>query len=132
SIKERIVSLILVVIFLLSMNVNFLNKIWHGMQYPIWYPYRFSFVVSFFIVLNGFRSWMKTKAFPLWLACVIIILQTISALYVLDYEFSFVIPLQVLVTAVFMVVMLVLLLLKENNYSWMPLLLLIITVIEMS
>lgn len=130
--KERVVALLLTIFFFFSMNVNILNKAWHGMQYPIWYPYRFSFVVSFFFILNGFRSLQKIKTIPLWFACSLLILQTISALYVLQEEFSFVIPLQVLVTAVFLIVVLVLFLLREKDYEWMPALLLVITIIEMS
>lgn len=130
--KERFISSILVLFFLLSMNVNFLNKVWHGMQYPIWYPYRFSFVVAFFFVLNGFRSVQRMKFIPLWFACTLLVLQTISALYVLKEDFSFVIPLQVLITSLFVIGTLVVLLLMESNYTWIPYVLLFMTIIEMS
>lgn len=130
--KERIISLFITVFFFASMNVKFLNKVWHAFQYPIWYPYRFSFVVCFFFILNGFRSIQRTKSFPLWFACTLLILQTGSALYVLEESFDFVIPIQVLATVSLLIVTLVLLLLREKSYSWMPYVLLLVTAVEMS
>lgn len=130
--KERIISFLITVFFFASMNIKFLNKIWHAFQYPIWYPYRFSFVVCFFLILNGFRSTQRTKSFPLWFACLLLILQTGSALYVLEKNFDFVIPTQVLATGILLIITLVLLLLRENSYKWMPYVLLLITTIEMS
>ncbi|UJF14894.1 YfhO family protein [Jeotgalibaca sp. MA1X17-3] len=130
--KERIVSFFITVFFFASMNIKFLNKVWHAFQYPIWYPYRFSFVVCFFLILNGFRSAQKTKSFPLWFACTLLVLQTGSALYVLEKDFDFVIPIQVLATGILLILTLVLLLLRENSYKWMPYVLLLITAVEMS
>ncbi|WP_282800999.1 YfhO family protein [Secundilactobacillus kimchicus] len=42
----------LLVTFFLGLSLCFdpLNLIWHGLQYPIWYPYRFSFVVCFWLI----------------------------------------------------------------------------------
>lgn len=130
--KERITAFLITVFFFFSMNIKFLNKIWHGFQYPIWYPYRFSFVVSFFFLLNGFRSIQKNRSFPLWFACFLLILQTGSALYVLGEDFDFVIPLQVFVTVLFLILTLVLLLLREDNRYWVPILLLLVTTAEMT
>ena len=130
--KERFIALLLTAFLFVSMDVKFLNKIWHGFQYPIWYPYRFSFVASFFFVLNGFRSIQKFRGIPLWFACSLLILQTGSALYVLQEKFEFVIPIQVLATCLFLIGILILLLLREKKYTWMPYVLLLITAVEMS
>lgn len=130
--REKLTSVILVIIFFLSMNSQYLNKIWHGFQNPIWYPYRFSFLVCFFFILNGYRSIKKLDSFPLTFACLLLLAQTASALYVLDFNFDFVIPIQVLVTALFLIAMIILLLLKEVNYKWMPIVLLLLVSIEMT
>lgn len=132
SLKERMVALAVTVFFFLSMNVQILNKAWHGFQNPIWYPYRFSFVVCFFFILNGFRSIQKNKSFPLSFACLLLILQTGSALYVLEQDFEFVIPIQVLTTVLFLIFVLVLFLVRESAYKWMPYVLLLTAVVEMS
>lgn len=59
--KERLAALFITSFFVFSMNISAMNKIWHAMQYPNWYPYRFSFVVSFFLLLLGYRSFTKLK-----------------------------------------------------------------------
>ncbi|MDO5014351.1 MAG: YfhO family protein [Clostridia bacterium] len=46
--KASVFSLIL--ILFLSMNINFLNFIWHGLHFPNDLPYRFSFIYSFVLV----------------------------------------------------------------------------------
>ena len=130
--KERFIALLITVFLFLSMNVNILNKVWHGMQYPIWYPYRFSFVVSFFFILNGFRALQKLNSLSLWFACALLLLQTLSAIYVLGEDFSFVIPLQVLISTIIIILVLTLLLLWENKYDWLPYALILIAVVELS
>ena len=130
--KERATAFIITGIFIISMNVDILNKVWHAFQNPAWYPYRFSFVVCFFFILNGFRSLNKSKAIPLWFAVTLLVLQTASALYVLEQDFSFLEPIQVLVTTLLLVLVLVLLLLKDMKYRWLPYTLVTIAVVEMS
>jgi uncharacterized membrane protein YfhO len=130
--KERIVSLLLTVFFFLAMNVQFINKLWHAGQYPIWYPYRFSFTICFFFLLNGFRSLQKSKVFPLPLACSILVVSAVSAIYVIKKGFAFLEPAQVLASSILVVLFLIFLMLRENNYKWMPYLLLFLTVAEMT
>ncbi|AMB98921.1 hypothetical protein AWM75_02440 [Aerococcus urinaehominis] len=59
---ERLTALIIVSFLLLSMNLKALDMVWHGFQYPIWYPYRFSFVFVFMVALLGFRSLLLKPA----------------------------------------------------------------------
>ncbi|KAA9235100.1 YfhO family protein [Aerococcus mictus] len=54
--QEKLMSFFVLTFLLLSMNVKALNLIWHGFQYPIWYPYRFSFVFSFFVLYLAYRT----------------------------------------------------------------------------
>ncbi len=55
SLKERIVSLFVVIFFILSFVVNQLNYIWHGMNTPAMVYYRFSFLFSFVLVVLAYR-----------------------------------------------------------------------------
>ena len=48
--KTRIVSLVITAFLILSLCFEPLDLLWHGMQFPVWYPYRFSFVVSFWMI----------------------------------------------------------------------------------
>ena len=100
--KERFTSLALTALFFLAMNVQFLNKIWHAGQYPIWYPYRFSFTVCFFFLLNGFRALRSYRPFPFSLACCLLIANAATAIYVLKKDFEFLEPVQVLIRQSFL------------------------------
>lgn len=130
--KERLVSLFILIVLFLSMNVNYLNKVWHGFQYPIWYPYRFSFVVSFFLLLIGFRSLQRMQSFPLSFAVFLLLLQVGSAIYVLDKSFDFVLPLQVLATVLLLITVLVLFMMREKGSPWVPYVLLGLVAVEMT
>lgn len=47
---RRWMALIITFVLLLSLCFQPLDLVWHAMQFPIWYPYRFSFVVSFWLI----------------------------------------------------------------------------------
>ena len=51
SLRKKISTLIVFVIFIASFCFSGLDKIWHGFQIPNMYPARYSFVVSFFAIL---------------------------------------------------------------------------------
>lgn len=40
----------------LSISWAPLDLLWHGMQYPVWYPYRFSFVICFWAIILAWRA----------------------------------------------------------------------------
>lgn len=61
--RERITALLIMAFLVLSMNIKWLTVLWHGMQYPVWYEYRFSWLFSFFAVLLAYRA-MMTKSKP--------------------------------------------------------------------
>ncbi|WP_235786770.1 YfhO family protein [Secundilactobacillus oryzae] len=48
--RTRIAGAIFTVFLALSLFFQPLDLIWHAMQFPIWYPYRFSFVVIFWLI----------------------------------------------------------------------------------
>ncbi|WP_320164822.1 YfhO family protein [uncultured Trichococcus sp.] len=130
--KERFTSFALTVLFFLAMNVQFLNKIWHAGQYPIWYPYRFSFTVCFFFLLNGFRALRSYRPFPFALACCLLIANAATAIYVLKKDFEFLEPVQVLITAIISVLVLVLLMLRDQPRKWLTYALLFVVTAEMT
>lgn len=48
--KQKVANGILLVFLILSLSFNPLVLIWHMGQFPIWYPGRFSFILSFFLL----------------------------------------------------------------------------------
>lgn len=54
--RERIVGGVLVGFLFLSMYIRPLDMLWHGGQMPNWLPYRYSFLISFLLVLFGAQA----------------------------------------------------------------------------
>lgn len=50
TLKSRITAGLITLFLVTSLCFEPLDLLWHGMQFPIWYPYRFSFVVSFWLI----------------------------------------------------------------------------------
>ena len=48
--KEKLASGAILLFLVLSFWVEGLDTIWHGMKAPVWFPYRYSFLVSFWIL----------------------------------------------------------------------------------
>ena len=51
ALKNKILSIILLAILFLSMKINIINLLWHGLKAPRGYPYRYSFVFIFMLIL---------------------------------------------------------------------------------
>lgn len=50
KLSARLGALLITVFLVLSLCFEPLDLLWHGLQFPVWYPYRFSFLVSFWIL----------------------------------------------------------------------------------
>ncbi|WP_461224457.1 YfhO family protein [Lacticaseibacillus suihuaensis] len=62
--QERLVAGIWSLFLLLSVMYEPLDLLWHGMQFPVWYPYRFSFVIVFWVIQLGWRELALHPAGP--------------------------------------------------------------------
>lgn len=60
--REKIGAAVVFIILFLSMWLQFLNLVWHGFNYNIGYPYRYSFVVSFFVLTLAYKSFYLMEA----------------------------------------------------------------------
>ncbi|MBR1704450.1 MAG: YfhO family protein [Clostridia bacterium] len=59
--KEKVASLLLIGVLVLSFDFNSLNYIWHGFHFPNDLPYRQSFVYVFFLLTLAFRTVTKLR-----------------------------------------------------------------------
>ncbi len=59
--REKIASGILIVFFILCFNMSTIDMFWHGMQRPNWLNYRYSFMLIFFILILGTKTFDKIK-----------------------------------------------------------------------
>ena len=63
SIKEKAMHIGLLLVLLLSMNINYANYVWHGFHFPNDLPYRFSFMYSFVLLIMAFKAFNDIKDF---------------------------------------------------------------------
>lgn len=130
KLKEKIVSLSLIVFFILSFVINQLNYIWHGMNTPAMVYYRFSFLFSFVLVTLAYRMFCKIDTISKkgYIASGIILMLYLAASFIFQRKIS------VAVTAVAVVVLFVGIALYRKGkikYRLMSVLLCLFVVCEM-
>ncbi len=66
SLKEKIVDVSLILFMLVSCIIRQLDYIWHGFHFTNMIPYRFSYLISFVIVVMAFRAFMLIDFSSCW------------------------------------------------------------------
>lgn len=66
SLKEKIVDLCLILFMFLSCIIRQLDYIWHGFHFTNMIPYRFSYLISFVLVVMAFRAFMLIDRTSMW------------------------------------------------------------------
>lgn len=61
KLKEKLVSLGLLLFMFLSCIIRQLDYIWHGFHFTNMIPYRFSYLISFVIIVMAFRAFMNIE-----------------------------------------------------------------------
>jgi len=56
--SARISAIVLFVFLILSMWIAPLNRMWTGFRDPIWFPYRYVYLISFFVILLGYEGFV--------------------------------------------------------------------------
>ena len=59
--KEKIASGLFLLFIIGNLYISLLNVIWHGLNQPIGFPYRYSFIVSFMIILLSYKGLISMK-----------------------------------------------------------------------
>lgn len=74
KIREKIVSLLMLALVIVSCNMNILNYIWHGFHATNQLPYRFSFIFSFVLIASAYRAYdiMTKEKFRLYFPLLLI------------------------------------------------------------
>ncbi len=65
--KKKIPMLILIAFFIASYQINVLNFIWHGMNYPDSLPARQSFIYIFVLLMMGYEAFLYIREQNRWL-----------------------------------------------------------------
>lgn len=62
KLKEKLVSAGIISIMLISFHINTFNLIYHGFNEPVGFLYRYSFTLSFLLILIAYRSFIYLKS----------------------------------------------------------------------
>lgn len=118
SVKEKIGTLYVFGIFFISIVHKFTNQLWHMGQSPAGFFYRFSFLISFMIIILAFRYFVrddKVNYLHLFLIASILLLG-ITIVYPQDY--SFLEPVQMQLTSLFLGLVIIGLL-PQSGWKWL-------------
>ncbi|WP_208421915.1 YfhO family protein [Latilactobacillus fragifolii] len=131
--QERFVALLVTIFLGVSMCYEPLDLLWHGMQFPVWYPYRFSYVVSFWLIVLAVQRLHYQPRFS-WYQLLLPFLMLMAAYgYTAKHlkHFTALSPTQINVSIAFLLMTCLLLLLKRPLKRYYPLLLILCVVGEM-
>ena len=66
KLKEKIVDVCLILFMIISCVIRQLDYIWHGFHFTNMIPYRFSYLISFVLVVMAFRAFMLIDFASYW------------------------------------------------------------------
>ena len=83
--QTRLVAFFITAFLVVSMMYAPLNLMWHGFQFPVWYPYRFSYVFSFWVIWLAASVWSPTLRFS-WTQLGSLFILAVAAVVYLYYR----------------------------------------------
>lgn len=97
--RTKWLALAVTAILALSLCFEPLDLLWHGMQFPIWYPYRFSFIVSFWLIWLAANALQPefTPTLKQLIVPILICMGTVLYVWVNVNHFSFLSQNQILI-----------------------------------
>ncbi|MCR5626076.1 MAG: YfhO family protein [Lachnospiraceae bacterium] len=62
ALKEKLLSAGFIVFMLLNMYISTLDVIWHGMNKPIGFPFRYSYMLCFFMIMLSYKGYSNKRS----------------------------------------------------------------------
>ncbi|MDL2310518.1 YfhO family protein [Peptostreptococcaceae bacterium OttesenSCG-928-C18] len=113
KLREKILSLIVLVFLILSTNINLLNYIWHGFRYTNMLPYRFTFIFSFIVIVLSYKGYKNLTRYT---NKELILLSIPSMALVILFSINRELPVRI-ANIILFIVYLIILFLRKNNYK---------------
>ena len=87
---SKVVAAFISLLFFVSIVNEFANKIWHMGQNPAGFFYRFSWILSFFMVLLAYQA-LRERKYLGWKGLIVgIILSFASTYYVISHDYTYI------------------------------------------
>ena len=90
KIKEKIASIILIFLMICMMHNSLINLIWHGLKAPTGFPYRYSFIFSFILLMIAGRGIKNTKNISVKKIIAISIINLFILFYILTRKYDYI------------------------------------------
>lgn len=116
--REKLATGLVSTFLILSLCFEPLDLLWHGMQFPVWYPYRFSYIVSFWIIFIACRAFSQTQLNLTWSASALIIILyggMIAYTWLYKAKFDYLTASNIIITGLLGVVTLMILWLDNHS-----------------
>ncbi len=132
--REKIISGLIFIFLILGFYIDFLNVFWHGFSYPIGFPYRNSFLFSFWVLFLAYKTFINienTDNREIVISSFVYVIYSIYMCVILNENVG---PHQVLITGVYIIISYVLIIIyrkKKFTYYIMPAFF-ILTLIDLS
>ncbi|WP_027699389.1 YfhO family protein [Weissella oryzae] len=119
--QTRLWAAIITSFLILSMMYAPLDLAWHGFQYPVWYPYRFSFVFSFWLIWLAASIWSPKLQMNWWQLGFLLVILVVSLIYLFSRlnKLNFLTQDQLILGVTFFALMLILYILANNSRWWL-------------
>lgn len=114
---EKICSIIVVGILLVSFYVNKIDYIWHGFNKPVGFPYRYSFIFSFFMILLAYKAYINIKNTSNRSILITLILICITSLFMFKMNYVYLSNFNIMVSTILAIVYCILLIINKNKMS---------------
>ncbi|MDR3189859.1 MAG: YfhO family protein [Lactobacillaceae bacterium] len=126
--QTRLVAFLITAFLVVSMMYAPLDVAWHGFQFPVWYPYRFSFVFSFWLIWIAGSIWTPDLHLG-WrqLAGIVVLLGgTVGFLVWRMGKLNFLTNTQLIIGVAFFAAILFLMQIPWRGKWWLPTLLILV------
>lgn len=109
SLREKLLSAIIIGFMILSFYFTSINVAWHVFQFPNWFPYRYSFIFSFFLLYIAYKAFTQIREIPLNAYISSIALFSLVALFILKIKYPFLISKYIYLTFFFLILYIIIL-----------------------
>lgn len=101
SVKEKVASLGMLIIFYFNFSVSSLNLIWHGFDYPVCFPYRNAFILNFFLITLAYKCFVHLDCLKLRHYITVLSIWGVSGLILWWKHYSYLSEKKILLTIFF-------------------------------
>lgn len=132
--RKKLFTALLLFACILILQINPLNLVLHGFSRPLWWPYRYSFVICFFLLLIAQESFAHREGWTSGRICLAFLLFFILSMILSKQSYAWITEESIKMNAVFLTAyfLLMIFILRKNNSPNQIHLLALITVLELT